>query len=120
MAAALDAESPPTDALRMAAVLEWMFAVLERDPRREMRWLDRPVALTLTGPGGNTWRIEHLEDGRLRARPGGSAGAVAHITGSSEDVPRWGTGREPWEKCPFEISGDHDYASRFLGSMRIV
>jgi uncharacterized protein (TIGR03083 family) len=120
MAAALELEAPPTDAIRMAAILEWMFAVLERSRRPEMGWLDRPVALTLTGPGGGTWRIEPQESGRLTARPGSSAGAVAHITGSAEDVPRWSTGREPWEKCSFDITGDQNYAARFLGSMRII
>lgn len=122
MAAALDLEPPPTDAIRMAAILEWMFAVLERHERDGLSWswLDRPVGLTLTGPGGGTWRIEPLGGGRLRARPGDTTGVATHITGKADDVPKWATGREPWEKSSLEITGDHGYATRFLGSLRII
>ena len=119
MAAALEAEPPPTDANRMASLLEWMFAVMERHRREETSWLDRPVGLTLTGPGGGTWRIAPLEGGRLQARAGDATGVATHITGSSEDVPRWVTGREPWQKSSLEITGDHDYATRFLDTLRL-
>ncbi|WP_290051700.1 DinB family protein, partial [Nocardia nova] len=56
IAAALDLPPPPTDALRMNAILTWLTVLLERSHREALSWLDAPVALTFTGPGGGTWR----------------------------------------------------------------
>ncbi|WP_264004218.1 maleylpyruvate isomerase N-terminal domain-containing protein [Mycolicibacterium sphagni] len=56
MAPALGRPAPGTDANRMAVVLEWMLAVLSNQLRAAVPpWLDRPLAITLTGPGGGTW-----------------------------------------------------------------
>jgi hypothetical protein len=120
IAPALDLERPPTDETRMAAAMEWMFAVLQQSPHTSLGWLDRPVAVTMEGLGGGTWRVEKGEGGRLRARPGDPTGAVAQIIGQSEDFPVWGSRREPWQKFTVEITGDHDYATRFLDSVKIV
>jgi uncharacterized protein (TIGR03083 family) len=119
IAPALDLPRPPTDETRMAAAMEWMFAVLAQSPHASLGWLDRPVALTLEGLGGGTWRVANEGD-RLRVDQGDPNGAVARITGRSEEFPVWGTRRGPWQKHDLEITGDQDYATRFLDSVRIV
>jgi hypothetical protein len=117
MAPALDREAPATDELRMGLVLLWMTAVLGNQlAKATPTWLDRPVALTLDGPGGDTWRIE--PGGTVR--PGSPSGAAAHITGRTVDFPSWGTGRTPATDADLAIGGDEALAEAFLGSLNIV
>ena len=117
---ALDLPRPPTDENRMTVVVDWMFAVLAQSPHTELGWLDRPVAVTMKGLGGGTWRVAKGERGRLRIEQGDPNGAVARVTARSEAFPVWGSGRGSWQKHEVEITGDHDYATRFLDSVKIV
>ncbi|APE18226.1 maleylpyruvate isomerase family mycothiol-dependent enzyme [Mycolicibacterium pallens] len=117
MAPALDRPAPGTDANRMAVVLEWMMAVLSNQTRAATpAWLDRPLDITLTGPGGGTWRVG--ADGGVAAGPGG--GAAAEITGLALEFPEWGTRRAAWRDRDVRISGDVDYATAFLDTVNIV
>lgn len=120
IAPAVGAEPPPTDAERMSAVLEWMMTGLQKMNRDAMGFADRPLALTLRGPGGGSWRIDPAGGGRLRVRPGGAAGGAASITGSAEDFPVWATGRRPWREHDLAVTGDEAYAARFLDAINIV
>lgn len=88
--------------------------------RRAARGPDEILAEYEAGPGGGTWQIEPLDGGRLHARAGDTTGVATHITGGSEDVPRWATGREPWQKPSLDITGDHGYATRFLDTLRVI
>jgi uncharacterized protein (TIGR03083 family) len=117
---ALDLPRPPTDEARMAVAMEWIFTVLAQTPYATLGWLDRPVAVTMEGLGGGTWLVGKGEGGRLRIEQGDPNGAVARITGRSEEFPVWASGRGPWQKHDLEIVGDEDYATRFLDSVRIV
>lgn len=117
MAAALGRPVPGTDANRMAAVLEWMAAVLANQLTADSPvWLDRPLALTLTGPGGGSWRIE--ASGAVRA--GCTAPAAAHITGVALEFPEWGTRRANWRERDVTVTGDVDYGETFLDTVDIV
>lgn len=117
MAPALGRPAPGTDANRMAAVLEWMTAVLGNQLRTaNPAWLDRPVALTLTGPGGGSWRIE--PGGVLT--PGRTDPAAVHITAVAAEFPEWGTGRAGWRDRDVRIAGDGDYGATFLDAVNVV
>ncbi|MBF5002433.1 maleylpyruvate isomerase N-terminal domain-containing protein [Nocardia sp. BSTN01] len=119
IAPALDLPPPPTDALRMNAILTWLTVLLEHSHREALSWLDAPVALTFTGPGGGTWRIEP-RGGRLRVRPGRAAGAAAHIAALALEFPQWGTRRLPWRAGAVAITGDAELGARVLDSINLV
>lgn len=117
LAPALDREAPPTDDVRMTLVVSWMIRVLSNQlTSAKPAWLDRPIALTLDGPGGDTWRIE--PGGAIAT--GSATGAAASITGRSVDFPAWGTARVPASDVDLAITGDAELAGAFLGSLNIV
>ena len=57
--------------------------------RPTLPFLDRPLAITLTGTGGGTWRI--APDGSVAAGP--AEPSAAQITGVAAEFPEWGTRR---------------------------
>ena len=117
MAPALGRPAPGTDANRMAVVLEWMMAVLSNQLRAQpLAFLDRPLSITLSGPGGDTWQV--LPDGSVSAGAEGST--AAHITGVALEFPQWGTRRASWRDRDVNITGDTDYAEAFLDAVDIV
>lgn len=117
MAPAIDHPAPGTDANRMAVVLEWMMAVLSNQLRgARPSWLDRPVALTLTGPGGGSWLVGF--DGSVAQGPTGAAAAQIH--GVALEFPEWGTRRAGWRDRDVTITGDTDYGAAFLDVVNIV
>ncbi|MGH9035029.1 MAG: maleylpyruvate isomerase family mycothiol-dependent enzyme [Acidimicrobiia bacterium] len=120
LAPALGRPSPPTDEERMAAVLEWMLALLAQMCREGLSFMDRPVLLTLEGPGGGTWGVVPKPGGKLAVEPGPTVGAVAHITGLAEEFPLWGTTRRPWRDHDLKLEGDEAYATRFLDAVKVV
>ncbi len=120
LAPALGRPSPPTDEGRMATVLEWMLAGLPQMCQDSLAFMDRPVVLTLEGPGGGTWGVVPRVAGKVRVEPGPVVGAVAHITGVAEEFPVWGTARQPWRDHDLKLEGDEDYAARFLDAVKIV
>ena len=121
MAPALGRPAPGTDANRMAVVLEWMMAVLSNQLRAQgPSLLDRPLSITLTGPGGGTWRV--APDGSVAvgsAQPSAQPSA-AQITGVACEFPQWGTARTRWRDAEVSITGDADYAAAFLDTVNIV
>ncbi len=117
MAPALRRPAPETDANRMAAVLEWMTAVLANQlTAARPAWLDRPLLLTLTGPGGGSWRVE--TSGAVT--PGHTDPAAARITGVALEFPEWGTRRAHWRDRDVTINGDAGYGAQFLDALNIV
>lgn len=119
IAPALDRPIPATDPRRMTSILRWLTTLLEHSHRETLSWLDAPVALTLTGPGGGTWRLER-RGGRLRVRPGRAAGAAAHIAAMSVEFPQWSTRRLPWRACAVAVTGDTEIGTRVLDSINLV
>lgn len=120
IAPAVGKPAPETDETRLAVVLEWMLAGMEQMQRTEMGWVDRPLALTLHGPAGGTWQIEPTRDGLLRVQAGTADGTAAQISGDSLEFPAWATTRTPWRAAKVSITGDADYATRFLDTLNIV
>ncbi|MGH8974020.1 MAG: maleylpyruvate isomerase family mycothiol-dependent enzyme [Acidimicrobiia bacterium] len=120
VAPALGRPSPPTDEGRMAAVVEWMLAVMAQLNRQTLSFMDRPVLLTLEGPGGGTWAIERKPGGKIAATSGPCVGAVAHITGVAEEFPVWGTHRQPWRDHDLKLEGDEEHAARILDAIKVV
>ena len=121
IASALGVSLPRPDATHMAAVLEWLLAGLPQMCASALAWLDRPVALILTGDGGGAWTISPPGPGsRIRVDPGRSPVAVAAITAPVDDFPIWGTTRRPWRDYGLALEGDGELATRFLDSLNLV
>jgi uncharacterized protein (TIGR03083 family) len=117
IAPALNRTVGDIDANRMAAVLEWMTAVLANQLTASApAWLDRPLALTLTGPGGGSWRVD--TSGAVTA--GRTEPAAAQITAVASQFPEWGTTRANWRERDVTITGDVDYGAVFLDAIDIV
>jgi len=110
----------PRDEARVGATLEWLLAGLPWMCAAQLGFVDRPVALTLTGPGGGTWTIAPGGDaGRVTVSDGADAAAVATITSDAHDFVAWSTHRRPWSEC-VTIEGDADYAVRVLDAIRPI
>ncbi|MFM9036038.1 MAG: maleylpyruvate isomerase N-terminal domain-containing protein, partial [Mycobacterium sp.] len=117
MAPALGLQAPATDANRMATVLEWMMAVLSIQLTNDRpAWLDRPLSITLAGPGGGCWVV--ASSGSVT--PGDAGSVSARITAVAPQFPVWGTRRAGWRECDVDVTGDVDYATRFLNTVDIV
>jgi len=117
IAPALGKPAPGTDANRMAVVLEWMMAVLSNQLcTARPAWLDRPVSIALSGPGGGCWVVR--PDGTVA--PGSSSGAAAQIEGVAIEFPQWGTQRVGWREREVTIGGDAEYGARFLDAVNVV
>lgn len=121
IAPALGKPAPPTDDRRMTAVIEWMTALLAESHQQQLNWLREPIALTLEGLGGGTWRIEP-DTGRrsFRVTPSSGGQVAAHVTGLSEEFPIWATTRRSWRDCDVAITGDEQLAADVLDSINLV
>lgn len=116
IAPALDRRPPEVDENRMAVVLEWMMAVMQNQVKNaDLEWLDRPVHITLSGPGGGTWVV-----GRegLLARDTSTVGA--RVTAPSIGFPEWATRRADWRDRDVRIDGDEAYGAAFLDYLNVV
>jgi uncharacterized protein (TIGR03083 family) len=116
---ALDRPAPESDPQRMEAVVEWMLAGLPQMCRQALSSMDRPLALTLEGPGGGSWTITPRPGELVEVSSGRTGEEAAHITGQATDLPVWGTGRAPWRDTGLKLEGDEGYAARFLDGVRI-
>lgn len=118
MAPALGRTLPDPDANRVAVALEWMMAVLSNQLRLGGRpvWLDRPVLITLSGPGGGRWLVG--TGGSVLATTVESGAARIHA--QAVQFPEWGTKRAGWRDRDVSLDGDADYGAKFLDWMRII
>jgi uncharacterized protein (TIGR03083 family) len=110
----------PLTARRTAVILDWLIPGLEQMNRTTMGWVDRPLALTLKGDGGGTWRIAPGEGGKLRVTAGPATDSAAHITGQATEFVTWSTTRSPWRNADVELHGDIAYATKFLDTLNLV
>lgn len=118
VAPAIGLPPPPTDANRMSVVVEWMLAVLSNQLRQApLTWMDQPVSLALTGPGGGRWTV--TGDGAITAGPApGVSGA--EIVATAADFPEWATRRAAWRDRGVTITGNHEFGERFLDAVNVV
>jgi hypothetical protein len=117
IAPALGRTVPATDAGRMAVVLEWMMAVLSNQLRAARpAWLDRPISITLSEPGGGCWVVRPGATIHL----GSPAGTAAQIDSLAVEFPEWATQRTSWRDRTVRIAGDTDYGARFLDAVNVV
>jgi uncharacterized protein (TIGR03083 family) len=117
IAPALGRPAPGTDTNRTAVVLEWMMAVLSNQLRAaDPAWLDRPLSITLSGPGGGCWVVR--PDGSVA--PGKLDGAAAQIDGAAIEFPEWATQRAGWRDRDVTVRGDSEYGERFLDAVNVV
>lgn len=117
MAPVLGRTAPASDPNRIAVIAEWMTAVLSNQlEAARPEWLDRPVELTLSGPGGGTWRVETTGE----VVRGGGASAATRITAAAVEFPEWGTRRASWRDRDVTITGNEEYGARFLDAVNIV
>ncbi len=106
-----------TDADRMAVVVEWMPAVLSNQLRASsLAWLDRPVSIALSGPGGGCWVVRPDDS----VACGVAKGCAAQINGLAVEFPEWGTQRATWRAREVTVGGDADYGARFLDAVNVV
>ena len=101
----------------MSVVLDWMMAVAGNQLRQPRpAWLDRPLSISLTGPGGGCWTVN--ADGSVK--PGRAFNAAAQIEGTVLEFPEWGTKRADWRDRRVSLRGDTDYGARFLDALNVV
>lgn len=110
---------PEPDEATMSSVLRWMLAGLEQMNASDMRFVDRPLRLELTGPGGGSWTISPRGDGRLRVTADAMDAAV-EIRAEAAEFPEWATARAPWRERAVEVSGDRGFGGRFLDHLKII
>lgn len=111
---------PAADDARLGPAIGWMLAgITQMQPGLEVE-LTAPITLSLTGPGGGSWRIAaDGDDGRMTITEGPAADGVATVSSDGHAFVIWGTCREPWlQHC--SISGDEAVAARFLDALNIV
>ncbi len=117
----LDRPQPPRDEMRLRPTVEWMLAGLPWMCADALAGIvDRPLVLTLDGPGGGTWTITPGGDeGRVVVTEGGDADAAATMRSTDHDFVVWGTRRAAWRDL-VTVEGDTAYAGRFLDAIKII
>jgi uncharacterized protein (TIGR03083 family) len=113
----------PADAARLAPAIGWMLTGMAQMQPDLASHLSAPITLTLTGPGGGSWRIaSDGADGLISVTPSSGAGAgdsVAEATSDGHDFVIWGTARAPWRNH-VTLSGDESVAATFLDALNVI
>jgi uncharacterized protein (TIGR03083 family) len=116
----IDRPQPARDAKRLRPTVEWMLAGLPWMCAGELGTVDRPLELTLDGPGGGTWTIAPGgDDGRVSIVEESCPDAAARVHGADHDFVIWGTKRSPWSDF-VKIEGDAAYAARVLDAINVI
>jgi hypothetical protein len=89
--------------------------------KEALSFMDRPVTITLDGPGGGSWAVVSSSGGKPgRIQPAPVPGSAATITANPDEFAIWTTRRRPWREQDVKIEGDEAYASRFLDAVKVV
>jgi uncharacterized protein (TIGR03083 family) len=108
---------PAPDELRVQAAVTWMLAGLPQMCGEELAFVDRPVGLRLSGPGGGEWTIAPGDDGLVVEE--GIDQVAATVTSTADDFVLWGTRRASGRELT-RIEGDEEFAGRFLDEINII
>lgn len=111
--------APPVDEQHLTPAIDWMVAGLPQMDAAALAWLDAPLTLELTGPGGRTVHIGPGTDGRVGASSGPGADPVASVTSSTADLVLWGTRRRDWRDLDVRLGGDTTAAARFCDAVHV-
>ncbi|MDX2600312.1 maleylpyruvate isomerase family mycothiol-dependent enzyme [Streptomyces caniscabiei] len=105
----------------ISASLTWLLAGLpQMSPRRLAVALIRPVALSLSGPGGGAWTLAPTSGGhRITVERGVSPAVETRISASADSFHLWGTHRESWRDAGLDISGDEGLAADVLDALHV-
>jgi uncharacterized protein (TIGR03083 family) len=115
----IDRPEPPRDEQRLRPAITWMLAGLPWMSASTLAFLDRPIVLTLEGPGGGTWTIHPRGDAeRVQVVDGDDATAAARVTSNDHAFVAWATRRAPWHEH-VTVTGDEAYATRVLDAVHI-
>jgi uncharacterized protein (TIGR03083 family) len=121
MAPALGKTLPPPGPGTVAVMNEWVLAGIPKMCKADLAFMDRPVTLTLDGPGGGSWAVTPGAGGKAgRIQPAPVAGSAAEIRANAQEFALWATKRKPWRDHDVKIDGDEAYATRILDAIRIV
>ena len=116
----IERPEPARDTQRLRPTVEWMLAGLPWMCVDALAVVDRPLELTLDGPGGGTWTIAPGGDeGRVSIVEEPCPDAAARVRGTDHDFVVWGTKRAPWSDY-VKIEGDADYAGRVLDAINVI
>jgi uncharacterized protein (TIGR03083 family) len=121
MAPALGKTLPPPGPNTIAVINEWVLGGIPKMCKEALSFMDRPVTITLDGPGGGSWSVvpgPGRKPGRIQ--PGAATGSAAQITANPAEFSLWATHRRPWRDQDVKIDGDEGYATRFLDAVRVV
>jgi len=111
---------PPTPAT-LAVVNEWVLAGIPKMCKEGLAFLDRPVTITLDGPGGGSWAVVPRAGGATaRLQPAPVPGSAATVFANPAEFALWATRRRPWRQQDVKIDGDEGYATRFLDALNVV
>ena len=122
MAPALGRSLAPPERETLAVVNEWVVAGIPKMCRGELSFMDRAVTITLDGPGGGSWTVSPpagKKAGRIEPAPG-SAPSAAQIIANPAEFSAWASRRVAWRDQDVKITGDEEYATRFLDAIRVV
>jgi hypothetical protein len=121
MAPALGRTLPAPGGPTIAVVNEWVLEGIPRMSKAALSFMDRPLTITLDGPGGGSWGLVPQPGGKpARLQPAPVDGSVAHVTASSREFAIWATRRRPWRDHDVKLDGDETYATRFLDGLQVV
>lgn len=105
----------------IAVVNEWVLEGIPKMCKEALSFMDRPVTITLDGPGGGSWAVVSSpggKPGRIQSAP--VPGSAATITANPDEFAIWTTRRRPWREQDVKIEGDEAYATRFLDAVKVV
>jgi uncharacterized protein (TIGR03083 family) len=121
LAPALGKTLPPPGPNTIAVINEWVLAGIPRMCKEALAFMDRPITITLDGPGGGSWAIVPTPGGKPgKIQPAPVPNSAAQITATPAEFPLWTTHRRPWRDQDLKIEGDEPYATRFLDAVRVV
>jgi hypothetical protein len=110
---------PPADDVRVRPGIDWMIAGLAQMCKDQLKIVDKPWRLELTGAGAGTFTVHPVGPNGLVTVLEEKADSVATVTSTAHDFVSWGTQRSAWrDSC--KISGDSDYAAKVLEAINII
>jgi MDMPI C-terminal domain len=105
---------------RSSATIEWLIdGVPQMSPPSLVEALDRPIALRLTGAGGDDWTLRAGAGTRVDLVEGTSGDEAATITSPAIEFVIWATHRRPWQDRDVAVEGDTEAAARVLDAIHV-